>query len=484
MKKLINKYLLLSCQILWANTLHVPAEYSTIQDGINASAAGDTILIANGIYYEQLVISNKSVTIASDYLTTHNPTDITQTIIDGEDNSYVISIENSAGNETFIHGLTLQNGDDGISPFSAFRISNCIIKNCDDGIDYENGSGGICINNLFENNGDDGIDLDDAVDILIENNRIINNSDDGIEVRLQSYNGPTLNIIIKNNIVTNNGEDGIQLIDYPDLSDRYFRIENNLIANNTMAGIGLMADGNTTENYEGAAIPEPIFLINNTIDGNNHGITGGKNLTAFNNIISNCTVTGLKNVTGSSLISYSALWNNGQNFDNCIINSSSMVFADPLFISNTDYHIKDTSPCIQKGNPAGSPSIDIEYTPRGNPPDIGAYENISDGSQALLTGPQTLLNKKFFLDQNYPNPFNPTTIIKYDLKNDVNVEIEIFNSLGQKVKSLLNNFQIAGYKSITWDGTNDNGEKLGSGIYFYKITAGDYISTKKMILIR
>ena len=117
---------------------------------------------------------------------------------------------------------------------------------------------------------------------------------------MQSYTGTTLNIEIKNNIISGNEQDGIQLIDYPGLSDRIFIIENNLIVDNLMAGLGCMADGNTTEDYSGAPIPEPIYLINNTFSGNNHGITGGVNHFAFNNIVVNCVATAMKNVNGNA----------------------------------------------------------------------------------------------------------------------------------------------------------------------------------------
>ncbi len=70
-----------------------------------------------------------------------------------------------------------------VYPHAPFKISNCHIKNCSDGIDYERSSGGICIDNKFENNSDDGIDLDYDVDVIIENNEIINNGDDTGNIR-------------------------------------------------------------------------------------------------------------------------------------------------------------------------------------------------------------------------------------------------------------------------------------------------------------
>lgn len=89
----------------------------------------------------------------------------------------------------------------------------------------------------------------------------------------------------------------------------------------------------------------------------------------------------------------------------------------------------------------------------------------------------------FALSQNFPNPFNPETQISYSLPREAHVTLTIFNVLGQKVKTLVDELQDAGYKSIRWDGENDSGNKVSSGIYFYRIQAGDYSQTKRMVLL-
>ncbi|MCZ6594159.1 MAG: metallophosphoesterase, partial [Bacteroidetes bacterium] len=205
-----------------SKVINVPADYSTIQAAFNAASDGDTILVAPGIYQEAIEMANKSVILASWFLTTEDTSYISQTMLDGNGGNAVITIKSSVGPSTTIIGFTIQNATDGIFPFAKFDILNCRIRNTSDGIDYEAGSGGLCKFNVFENNSDDGIDLDDAVDIIIEENIIRNNGDDGIEIRLQPYNGPMLNYIIRNNEIYGNGEDGIQLIDYDTLSDRLF----------------------------------------------------------------------------------------------------------------------------------------------------------------------------------------------------------------------------------------------------------------------
>lgn len=110
-----------------------------------------------------------------------------------------------------------------------------------------------------------------------------------------------------------------------------------------------------------------------------------------------------------------------------------------------------------------------------------------------ITGikPVSAMSTKFRLNQNYPNPFNPATTINYRLPKSAQVELTIFNLLGQKVKTLVKAFQTAGEKSVVWDGTNAAGEQVGSGIYFYHLQArqvgsstGDFIQARKMLLAR
>ena len=90
----------------------------------------------------------------------------------------------------------------------------------------------------------------------------------------------------------------------------------------------------------------------------------------------------------------------------------------------------------------------------------------------------------FNLYNNYPNPFNPVTTFRYDILENGHVNITIYNILGRKVKTLMNQTQDAGYRSVIWDATNDYGKPVSAGIYLYQIQAGEYISTKKMVLLK
>ncbi len=88
------------------------------------------------------------------------------------------------------------------------------------------------------------------------------------------------------------------------------------------------------------------------------------------------------------------------------------------------------------------------------------------------------------LYQNYPNPFNPHTRIEYAVHRNCHVRLSIYNVQGQRVVTLIDERQEAGYKSLHWNGTNQHGLRVASGIYFYQLRAGDYIETRKMILLR
>jgi len=94
------------------------------------------------------------------------------------------------------------------------------------------------------------------------------------------------------------------------------------------------------------------------------------------------------------------------------------------------------------------------------------------------------LPTSFELSQNFPNPFNPSTKINYTLTRKSLVNLEVYNVLGQKVRTLVSDVRDAGVWEVTWDGDTDNGAQVASGMYFYKLTAGDFVQTRKMILMK
>lgn len=88
------------------------------------------------------------------------------------------------------------------------------------------------------------------------------------------------------------------------------------------------------------------------------------------------------------------------------------------------------------------------------------------------------------LKANYPNPFNPSTVISYTIREEANVRLSIYNLKGQTVRSLVDEVQIAGSYKIKWNGTDNNGRPVSSGVYFYRLTTGNYDKVNKMVLMK
>jgi len=98
--------------------------------------------------------------------------------------------------------------------------------------------------------------------------------------------------------------------------------------------------------------------------------------------------------------------------------------------------------------------------------------------------PELSLPKEYSLSQNFPNPFNPVTSINYSLPKATNVKLEIYNVLGQWVRTLVDEPQSAGYKTVRWNGRDGYGRELSSGVYFYRLEAGKYSSSRKLLLLK
>ena len=90
----------------------------------------------------------------------------------------------------------------------------------------------------------------------------------------------------------------------------------------------------------------------------------------------------------------------------------------------------------------------------------------------------------FALHENYPNPFNPATTLRFDLPEVSDVNVVIYNMLGQKVRTFNMNSISAGSHSIKWNATNDLGDPVGAGVYLYQLQAKDFMKTRKMILLK
>ena len=117
--------------------------------------------------------------------------------------------------------------------------------------------------------------------------------------------------------------------------------------------------------------------------------------------------------------------------------------------------------------------------------DIKRYVGGSGTSQLSATEPDNaLMPNSFVLYQNYPNPFNPVTRIKYDIAENSNVSVNVYNLMGEKVATLVNQYQNAGYYFTNWDSRNDLGVLVSAGVYLFVLDVGDLRQVRKMILLK
>ncbi|SYZ72854.1 hypothetical protein TRIP_C20969 [Candidatus Zixiibacteriota bacterium] len=120
-----------------------------------------------------------------------------------------------------------------------------------------------------------------------------------------------------------------------------------------------------------------------------------------------------------------------------------------------------------------------------NLPDNVTSGRLLIGTEKFLAGQERqVLPSTYTLFQNYPNPFNPATTIKFALPQNGMVNLEIYNVLGQKVRTLLDEELPAGFHSVTWDGRDGSGQEAATGVYFYRLKAGDFREIKKMLMLK
>ena len=143
--------------------------------------------------------------------------------------------------------------------------------------------------------------------------------------------------------------------------------------------------------------------------------------------------------------------------------------------------------------------IDGEYAMLGTvgQPFVGVAENSTHVNQVgfwyltdqtaateVADDPNLSIPTEFGLDQNYPNPFNPETEIPFRIPEESDVVLKIFNIRGQLVRALIQADYSPGFHSIRWDGKDNNGMTVSSGVYIYRFQAGDFVHVKKMSLLR
>jgi parallel beta-helix repeat protein len=332
----------------------------------------------------------------------------------------------------------------------------------------------------------------------IINNHSFNNNGCGIHMNgdlSMGDDGIISNAIVAGNVINDNGVGGGSAINMDCVQDS--KIFNNLIYNNHATGIAMYqidgAEGSKNNKVFNNTIIHPsdgrwaILVVNgstgntiyNNILINNHSFRGSICIDdlSTNGFVSdyNLLVNRLSNDDGNSNMSLTSWQGMGYDTHSQIVQAENQIFIDP---NNSEYHLLQSSQPTNIGTSLVSSVVAVDLDgvlrPQGSGFDIGAYEFISATS---VEDEETVNN--FRLYQNYPNPFNPSTKISYSLKTEGRVSLKIYNTLGEEVIKLVDEIKPAGIYEAGF-----NASELPSGIYIYRMQSGEYVSSKKMLLIK
>lgn len=190
---------------------------------------------------------------------------------------------------------------------------------------------------------------------------------------------------------------------------------------------------------------------------------------------------------GGAIAAWGQGLQNGVNiFAQRVNGSGQTIWSNPTY--GTSGNPVSTTPSTFQGHPvivsddAGGAIVawyDLRASSYGGPYDIYAQHISSNGNVTKVNKPNAGMPTEFSLSQNYPNPFNPSTVISYQLPASSQVTLRVYDMLGREIATLVNDRENAGSHSAKFDGS-----RLASGVYFYRLVAGNYVATKKMALLK
>jgi hypothetical protein len=188
------------------------------------------------------------------------------------------------------------------------------------------------------------------------------------------------------------------------------------------------------------------------------------------------TLDGTLIPAGSVLAAYDE---NGHLCGQAVIEASGKLSFTPIYRDD-----KSTS-TVEGPDYGGKINLAINDTPVQQSYTFGSFgDRIRLSNLTSITKATQNVPRNFELAQNYPNPFNPGTSIEFSLPTTSRATVEVFNVVGERVTTLLDRFLPAGRYSVEWDGTDASGKQTASGLYLYRLTAGEFTETRKMMLVK
>ena len=480
-------YHLLLAILFWtamaqSTTIRVPQDFPKIQSAIDVAQDGDTILVARGIFKENINFKGKGIVLTSNFIFTKDLVDIDSTIIDGSEPNHP-----DTASCVLMYKPDQSFSDDSSAALIGFTLTG------GKGTVWEDEHGA---NNYFREGG--GILIQYWAPRILFN--IIKDNEAYNKSGLVSAGGGAIrcgdgNPLIENNIILHNrGRYGAGIV----FNYSGGVIRNNIIAENyggeDYAGSGIWILSNRFDNKIKVIENNSIVYNSSTLSGGGVYLWSSSGIYMRNNIVWGNTAPSNPQIrvrASSAQIIFNDVENGYNGEGNINLNPE---------LTTHGYYLSATSPCIDAGKDS------VVFNDRENPlnpgnalwpsqgtlrNDIGVFGGpyCSDLPQIITSindNTVRIIPEGFKLFLNYPNPFNPLTIIKYAIPavilseaKNLNVQLKVYDVRGREIATLVNEDKSAGVYEITFDASD-----LTSGVYFYRLSAGSFTETKKMILLR